>query len=234
MAASCVWIAATWVLGAAGGGDPWGASPASHSAEVRRVRGAPPRYLERHDTLMEAQDILGMWQRESREFVEEAEELERLRGPGIQIFRGEPADPPPDPEPEVEVEAPPPEDAQPTTEAAAEPPNDGQPSTREAPPPRGDNWLEEELARREASRQAALAKSKEDEERERLWNEAAERRAAERNAAIEAEARRMQEALNRARRREEEKRARQLGGALDKEGNYVDPDLEEEEEEGGE
>lgn len=213
----------TWMVGSAAGATgasaTWGSPPATPEG-VRRVKAPRPRYMERHDALMEAQDLLGMWRRESQDFVAEVEELERKNGPGIQIFRGEPADPPPDPEPE---------EAQPGSPGAVAAPREGAAHDDAVRAPGSASWLEEELARREEGRAALAARTAEERERERQWNEAAERRAAERSAAIEAEARRMQEELNRARRREEEQRARQLGGSLDREGNYVDPDLEDEE-----
>jgi hypothetical protein len=48
---------------------------------------------------------------------------------------------------------------------------------------------------------------------------------AKRRAAIEADARKFQAALDEARRREEQKQAEKMGGKLDTEGNFVDSDL---------
>jgi hypothetical protein len=58
-----------------------------------------------------------------------------------------------------------------------------------------------------------------------LWEQAVQANFAKRRAAIEAEARKFQAALDDARHREEQKQAEKMGGKLDTEGNFVDSDL---------
>jgi hypothetical protein len=60
---------------------------------------------------------------------------------------------------------------------------------------------------------------------EDLWDAVAEQNFEKRRAAIEAEGRKFQEALDAARKREEQKQAEAMGGKLDAEGNFVDSDL---------
>ncbi len=111
--------------------------------------------------------------------------------------------------------------------AAQRVPSEDPPDEADAPPPtpKADGkWMEDELGRLEAQQQASPETSPESD----AWEQAAEKKRAERAAAIEAEAERIQHELDAARRREAEERAKQLGGSLDRDGNFVDPDLEDE------
>jgi hypothetical protein len=60
---------------------------------------------------------------------------------------------------------------------------------------------------------------------EDLWDAVAEQNFEKRRAAIEEEGRKFQQALDDARKREEQKQAESMGGKLDAEGNFVDSDL---------
>ncbi|MBL8957511.1 MAG: hypothetical protein JNK82_42450 [Myxococcaceae bacterium] len=59
------------------------------------------------------------------------------------------------------------------------------------------------------------------------WDEAVTASYEKRREAIEAEARRFQNELDAAKKREEQRQAEKLGGGLDREGNFVDSDLKE-------
>jgi hypothetical protein len=99
--------------------------------------------------------------------------------------------------------------------------------------------IDEELEKAEERAEAVSRKKREDPkgfarekaEREaiasgnRAWGEAVEKRFKQREASIEAEARRMQAELDAARKQEERAQAAKMGGTIDEEGNFVDPEI---------
>lgn len=91
----------------------------------------------------------------------------------------------------------------------------------------------EVAARRELCKRDPERCEREKKERERLqrgneaWDEAVTANYEKRREAIEAEARKFQAELDAARKREEQRQAKALGGSIDKEGNFVDTDLAE-------
>jgi hypothetical protein len=72
---------------------------------------------------------------------------------------------------------------------------------------------------REKKQRAALERGNE------AWNDAVTANFEKRRAAIEAEARKFQDDINAAKKREEQRQAEKLGGSIDNEGNFVDSDL---------
>lgn len=106
-----------------------------------------------------------------------------------------------------------------------------------APRDKVDAQLEElqaeVAARRELCRRDPARCEREKQQREALqrgnaaWDEAVTASYEKRREAIEAEARRFQDDLDAAKRREEQRQAEQLGGKIDGEGHFVDSDLQE-------
>lgn len=91
----------------------------------------------------------------------------------------------------------------------------------------------EAAAYREKCRKDPERCAREKKQREKLeqgneaWDEAVTANYEKRREAIEAEARKFQEELVAAKKREEQRQAEKLGGAIDAEGNFVDSDLKE-------
>ncbi len=96
-----------------------------------------------------------------------------------------------------------------------------------------DELAAEVAARRELCRKDPERCEREKKQREALqrgnqaWDEAVTARYEQRREAIEAEARKFQDELNAAKKREEQRQAEKLGGSIDKQGNFVDSDLKE-------
>ena len=213
---------------------PWGelADP-----ERRAVPGPEPKPFQRREALDAMQAALGQWQKERREHARDVERRERWladkeaaaartavdaaegdvpahfgkvievdkkgrpRGAGGRLGKV--------------IELAPGQDEQPKTALddelgkAAERAEAAERRRREDP---------EGYAREKAQRRAIS-------EGNRAWEEAVARRFKQREAEIEAEARKMQAELDAARLREERLQAKKLGGTVDTQGNFVDDDL---------
>lgn len=190
------------------------------AARAEERRGPAPTAFQRQEALDEMQAAIGLWLQERRAFGRELAKLredQRRRDAPDLLAPAAPED--------VEgfekiIEVPPQEAQQ---EDAA--------TTVEAEVQRMEAELD---ARREACKADPQACARERERRRliregnRAWTEALEKKRREREAALEAEARRLQAELDAARRKEAQERARQLGGRIDAEGNFVDEDLDQE------
>jgi len=94
-----------------------------------------------------------------------------------------------------------------------------------------DELAAEVAARRELCKRDPARCEREKKQREALergneaWDEAVTANYEKRREAIEAEARKFQEELEAAKKRDEQRQAEKLGGSLDREGNFVDSDL---------
>jgi hypothetical protein len=190
-----------------------------HDSHVRVSPGKPPTANQRKEELDEMQSVLSAWQRERHEFTRDAHESEKKK------------------------EAPPPEEAVEPKKVieVGKPQKKGAPSRYgkiiEVAPDRTE--IEQELdsaeERAEKTRQKKAADPKgfarEKAQKEALekgndaWDDALEKRWKVREAEIEAEARKIQAELDAARRREALEQAKKMGGTLDAEGNFVDPEI---------
>jgi hypothetical protein len=202
--------------------DPWDFRPDPSRARAR----LEPTTFQRSEALDDVDATLKRWPRERTEFTFDREQrtrwLQRPQEPAAAV----PLEPvPPGPRP------------------GAKPSRFGK-VIEVAPfdvPEERRTWIEQEIGRLQDD-QSSLEQLKRDDPKRyakeqarrskisagnRAWEVAVAKKRAEQLAAIEAEAVRMQEALNLARRREAELNARRMGGSLDAEGNFVDPDLEE-------
>ncbi len=186
--------------------------------------GARPSAQARLEALDLMQSMIGQWQRERSDFYKDLERREQREKAPVE-------------------EAPPEPEVAPASWKMVEA-GKGSASGRfgkvieVAPEPTEE---ERELRAAEERAEAAMRKRQEDpqafsrerqkrerrEEAERLWEEAAAKKLKERQAKIEEEARRIQAELDAARRREALMQAKKLGGTLDEEGNFVDPEIRE-------
>jgi hypothetical protein len=193
--------------------SPWDATP----TPTKAPRTGAATTSQRQEALEDVAKALQRWPHEKGEFNRDVDELRRwLERPPDLIEK------PGVPEPEV-VRKP------------------GAKSTRygkiiEVPPdtpPAPKSWVDEEAGHLEQREEDPKAYAREQARRafiregNRQWDEAVAKRRAEQAIAIEAEAAKMQRALEAARRKEAELNARKMGGSLDADGNFVDPDLEE-------
>jgi hypothetical protein len=208
--------------------DPW-VLPDRHA---RAKAGPAPSAFQRGEALDELEAALKRWPRERRQFELDRAEKERWQ---VRLPEEPRPEEKPDqitPEPEI------------VRKPGVQPSRFGKiieiapdPQPRKKP----GNWIEAEIYRLEDD-QGSLEQLKEENpqayarekarratvrEGNRAWDAAVAKRNAEQAAAIEAEAARMQARLLAVRRKEAEANARRLGGTLDAEGNFVDPDLEE-------
>ncbi|HEX4621241.1 MAG TPA: hypothetical protein VH208_06710, partial [Myxococcaceae bacterium] len=202
--------------------DPWDFRPQPSPARARLA----PTSFQRSEALDDLEAALKRWPRERTEFAIDREQRARwLQRPTEPVAFATPEPPTPKPGPK----------AQPSRFGKV---------IEVAPfdvPEERKTWIEQEIGRLQDD-QVSLDQLKRDDPlryaREkvrrsqisagnRAWEAAVAKKRAEQLAAIEAEAVRMQEALNVARRREAELNAKRMGGSLDAEGNFVDPDLEE-------
>jgi hypothetical protein len=202
--------------------DPWDFRPQPSPARARLA----PTGFQRSEALDDVEAALKRWSRERTELSIDREQRAR--------WLQRPAGPVATPEPEPPT---------PKSGVKAQPSRFGK-VIEVAPfdvPEERKTWIEQEIGRLQDD-QGSLDQLKRDDPQRyarekarrsqvsagnRAWEAAVAKKRAEQLAAIEAEAVRMQEALNLARRREAELNARRMGGSLDAEGNFVDPDLEE-------
>ena len=202
--------------------DPWDFRPDPSRARAR----LEPTRFQRSEALDDVDAALKRWPRERTEFAIDREQRTRWRQRPAESA----AVAPPEPEP-------------PAPKPGAKPSRFGK-VIEVAPfdvPEERRTWIEQEIGRLQDDQSSLDQLKREDPTRyakekarrsevsagNRAWDAAVAKKRAEQLAAIEAEAVRMQAALNLARRREAELNARRKGGSLDAEGNFVDPDLEE-------
>jgi hypothetical protein len=215
-------MAALVLCGSAG--DPWD----FHADPSRARTHSEPTAFMRTEALDDVDAALKRWARERKEFSLDAEQRARW----LQRPREEDAAAKPTP---VEPEPAPKSNARPSRYGKVI-----EIAPIDAPEERR-TWMEQEIGRLEDDQVSLEQLKREDPRRyarekarrsmlsagNRAWEAAVQKKRLEQQAAIEAEAYRMQQALNAARRREAELNAKRMGGTLDAEGNFVDPDLEE-------
>lgn len=196
--------------------------------------GSKPSWSQRRDALDELQGSLGQWQRERREFNRERARSREIRarreapqgaGEAVAPSPGSRARPAPRREWGKVIEVAP-EDPPRDASAWGEVPQGATEVERQV------LKLEEELEARRRSCDEDPGACEAERERRRIiregnaaWDAALQEKQRAKEAAIEAEALRIQQEIDVARRREAEQRARDLGGRLDEKGEFVDDDL---------
>lgn len=210
------------------------ATPSAAATADPVANGARASWSQRRDALEELQGSLGQWQKERREF-----NRERARSREIRARREAPqaAADAVAPPPRTRSRPPPPREWGKVIEVAPEDPPRDAAAWGEVPQgttevERQVLKLEEELEARRRSCEEDPAACEAERERRRIiregnaaWEAALQEKQRVKEAAIEAEALRIQQEIDAARRREAEERARDLGGRLDEKGEFVDDDL---------